>query len=124
MGNESSKPDGAHEELASQMKTQVGRIKAIVGGKARDKGHGHATATHQVKASAADYEFIRVSAVDDADAAGAISRRMLSSANIGGFCPLQASLSNLLLFTKLDKFTQQKVCCLIVPESRAETQIR
>ncbi len=57
MGNDASK-DAENPEAASLHRTQVGRIKAIVGGKAREKDRLAAQGT---KSLVQDYEFIMVS---------------------------------------------------------------
>uniref|UniRef100_A0A7R9VAH7 cGMP-dependent protein kinase n=1 Tax=Chlamydomonas euryale TaxID=1486919 RepID=A0A7R9VAH7_9CHLO len=80
MGNEGSRSARAGEGLeglmGDQMKTQVGRIKAIVGGRAAKEAK---RAPAGVRTSVSDYDFV----LD--------------------------SLRHLLLFNKLDKFTQQKI---------------
>ncbi len=59
MGNDASKETAeGNPEVASMHRTQVGRIKAIVGGKAREKDR---LAVQGAKSSAADYEFIMAS---------------------------------------------------------------
>jgi len=76
MGNDASKPGGGDDEGMTVHKTQVGRVRAVLGGKGHQKER---LAQQGPKANAADYEFI------------------------------MGSLTNLLLFAKLDKFTQQKI---------------
>jgi hypothetical protein len=64
MGNDNSKPEGGledmHNDPMGQMKTQVGRIKAIVGGKTRENERKAVPVGQPT--NVADYEFILVRA--------------------------------------------------------------
>jgi len=57
MGNDASKPGGGDDEGMTVHKTQVGRVRAVLGGKGHQKER---LAQQGPKANAADYEFIMV----------------------------------------------------------------
>ena len=101
MGNDASKPGGGDDaEGMTVHKTQVGRVRAVLGG----KGNQRERLAHQgPKATASDYEFITVRLPLP------WCRCTCSTDQVIPPQFPQGSLTNLLLFAKLDKFTQTKI---------------
>lgn len=85
----------------------MGRIKAIVGGKAKERERG--VAIQGARTSATDYEFVMVRRSNGMQ----LQPWGLHGAALSVACApqlhVQDSLSNLLLFNKLDRFTRQKI---------------